>query len=118
MTIMKQCIRLENGNKGVKIMDNESNSRKIILDVSEINTSKEFHKYLMKQLEFPSFYGMNWDAFWDSITGLIEMPDEIIVNGWSHLEKTIPSDAIVFKELLELFNKKYPMWKCIVQFIN
>ena len=44
-------------------MNNESNSRKIILDVSEINTSKEFHKYLMKQLEFPSFYGMNWDAF-------------------------------------------------------
>ena len=47
------------------------------IDLSEIQTSIEVHKILKEKLGFPSYYGMNWDTFWDSITGLVEMPHDL-----------------------------------------
>ncbi|MFE9574497.1 barstar family protein [Streptomyces sp. NPDC006692] len=30
---------------------------------------------LEREFDFPYFYGRNWDAFWDAVTGLVEIPD-------------------------------------------
>ncbi|EAD2031189.1 hypothetical protein Y843_08530 [Listeria monocytogenes] len=56
-------------------------------------------------------YGGNWDAFWDTITGLVELPEKIIFEHWSDLEESIPDEANSLKEMLNNFNKKYPMMK-------
>jgi ribonuclease inhibitor len=96
----------------------EDRAELIELDLSEIQTSKELHTILKQTLGFPSFYGMNWDAFWDSITGLVEMPKVFKITGWSNLQKTLPHDSIIMKECLEDLNKKYPSWACQVHYMD
>ena len=50
----------------------------MIIDVSNVKTVEELHKILKSRLEFPGFYGMSWDSFWDAITGLVELPEELV----------------------------------------
>lgn len=80
----------------------------ITIDVSNIKTTKELHLLLKKVFELPDFYGENWNAFWDTITGFIELPMKIQFIGWSNLERILPSDAYNLLELFNDFNEEYP----------
>jgi RNAse (barnase) inhibitor barstar len=62
----------------------------------------------MKKLVFPGWYGHNWDAFWDAITGLVEMPEVLQLNGWATLKSRLPSDAKLMEECLTDMIHKYP----------
>ena len=42
-------------------------NNEIIIDCSEINNKKELHEQFKTKLNFPEYYGMNWDAFWDCL---------------------------------------------------
>lgn len=88
----------------------------IEISVADIKTSRELHMLLKEKLGFPKFYGMNWDAFWDAITGLVEMPRNLIINGWTSIENTMPNDAEIMKKLLNKLNEKYPSWGCKVEY--
>ncbi|MFC4323264.1 barstar family protein [Litchfieldia salsa] len=79
----------------------------LTIDVSSIKTSKELHLLLKESLELPDFYGENWNAFWDAITGLIDLPMNIQFIGWSNLEEKLPSDANTLIECLTDFNGEY-----------
>ncbi|WP_163100705.1 barstar family protein [Peribacillus alkalitolerans] len=92
-------------------MNNEHESI-VTIDISNVQTTNDLHLLLKDKLEFPDFYGENWDAFWDAITGLISMPDKLVLIGWSEFEKSLPSDAKIMKELLYKHNDEYPTWKC------
>lgn len=98
-------------------MKDLNDSEVLALDVSNIKTAEDFHQYLKLKLEFPEFYGMNWDAFWDAITGLVELPENIVIIGWNELVKLIPEETNSFIEIMELYNKEYPMWKCSIRYI-
>lgn len=82
------------------------------IDLSEINSVIELHSALKIQLGLPSFYGMNWDAFWDSITGLIELPDTLVIHGWENLQSKLPAEAMKLETLLQEYNELYPSLKC------
>lgn len=97
-------------------MDEVDRLKEIVLYVSEIKTPMELQKTLKNELGFPDFYGMNWDAFWDAITGLVELPEKLVIDGWKNLVEILPEDAKILKELLEDFNNKYPCGKCLVQY--
>lgn len=94
--------------------DNELKQDKLILDISAVQNLNELHSLLKKELELPDYYGMNWDAFWDAITGLIELPDTLIFEGWNNVEEKLPKDSQIFINLLNDFNEQYPHWKCKV----
>ncbi len=95
---------------------NDDRAESVTIDVANITNSKQLHSLLKKNLDFPDFYGMNWDAFWDAITGLVEMPKKLILLGWENVEKTIPDDAILMKNLLNRLNEKHPGWSCEVEY--
>jgi len=76
----------------------------VFLDFSNIQSVQDLHLYLKAKLDFPEFYGMNWDAFWDSITGLVEMPDKIEITGFEDLKKWMPVDIEKFSECLSDYN--------------
>ena len=78
------------------------------LDVSGIKTATQLHELLKNQLRFPSWYGCNWDAFWDSITGFVEMPKTLKLIGWALLEANLPSDAALMKRCLNEMELKFP----------
>lgn len=76
----------------------------MIIDLKNINTVQDLHLTLKTELGFPDFYGMNWNAFWDAITGLVEMPEELILINWKFLEEKMPSDAELLRQLIVEFN--------------
>lgn len=92
----------------------EDSIEKIIVDLSNISSVTELHELLKQKLEFPSYYGMNWDAFWDSITGLITMPKVLVLVGWINVETRFSKDSRIMKNLLEEYNNYYPRLKCQV----
>lgn len=96
---------------GVKSLSKERKSI-VTIYLGNIKTSNELHSLLKATLSFPDFYGENWDAFWDAITGLVEMPAQIRLIGWKTLEKNLPSDAKIMRECLEEYNHEFPSWKC------
>ncbi|EJS51836.1 barstar family protein [Bacillus nitratireducens] len=95
-------------------MSNERESI-IIIDVSNIYNAKELHLLLKEKLEFPDLYGENWDDFWDCIAGFVcHLPNKMIFDGWSKLEKRLPRDTKIMKECPLDYNeedRKDPEWK-------
>ena len=87
---------------------------KITVDLNNVESSEELQTLLKSQLDLPDSYGANWDAFWDAITGMIELPQTLIFNNWYTMEKKIPEDARILKSLLKDFNTQYPFLKCDV----
>ncbi|SFT35498.1 Barstar, RNAse (barnase) inhibitor [Actinopolyspora lacussalsi subsp. righensis] len=73
----------------------------MIVDLSDVRTSAGLHRKLKIYFGFPDMYGMNWDAFWDAITGLVELPDEITFAGWGYFEKVLPNDARTMRDVFD-----------------
>ncbi len=90
--------------------------KRVVLDVSTVHKSAELHALLRKELKFPEFYGMNWDAFWDVITGMVELPETLSFEGWDKLKVALPEDTKILSNLLYKFNEEHPNWKCNVIF--
>ncbi|WP_086444035.1 barstar family protein [Candidatus Enterococcus lemimoniae] len=94
----------------------DSTTKEVIIDLKNVSTKENLQVLLKEKLDFPDYYGENWDAFWDTITGLVELPEKIIFEHWSDLEKSIPDEANSLKEMLHNFNKKYPMMKSEIKY--
>lgn len=60
---------------------------------------------------------MNWDAFWDTITGLVELPQKLLLVGWNNLKNKLPEDTEIITSLLSDFNKEYPNLKCEIEYL-
>ncbi|WP_298188870.1 barstar family protein [uncultured Pseudomonas sp.] len=78
------------------------------IDLQAVTDTEELHSLLMVSLAFPSWYGCNWDAFWDAITGLVEMPKTLKFIHWQNLSQRLPSDAALLQDLLTEMQAKYP----------
>lgn len=84
------------------------------IDLSKVTTERELHELLARSLSFPSFYGLNWDAFWDSISDLVSLPEKIVFTGSSALKDRLPSS---YEQLQNCFNdlvEEYPDINCAV----
>jgi RNAse (barnase) inhibitor barstar len=79
----------------------------ITIDVGTVANERELHELLARELDFPSFYGLNWDAFWDAITGLVEIPGHVRFIGWAHLVETVPHGASMLGFQLDRHRSKY-----------
>ena len=75
------------------------------IDFRQISDPDNLQDVLIRVLDLPEFYGRNWDAFWDSITGIVKMPSNLILYNIKDYEDRYPEDA---KKLILLhfdFNK-------------
>ncbi|WP_065187308.1 barstar family protein [Shewanella woodyi] len=84
------------------------------INVTNIETEKDLHKLLAIELSFPDFYGNNWNAFWDSITGLVQMPSEIEFVGSCNMQQALPDSYFHLKQCLQRLNEQYPEIGCKV----
>ena len=85
------------------------------INVGDVNSVHELHQRLANKLGFPDFYGHNWAAFWDVITGLVLMPQRLIVVGWSNVATRWPKEAEKMMKCLHELNDQYPAWGCQVE---
>ncbi|MFJ6619189.1 CPCC family cysteine-rich protein [Kitasatospora sp. NPDC091335] len=75
----------------------------LTIDVGSVRDESGLHAVLKRELRFPAFYGMNWAAFRDSITGLVPMPGELRFVHWAELEHHAPHAAAALREQLARF---------------
>jgi RNAse (barnase) inhibitor barstar len=80
----------------------------VTIDLSDINTARQLHATLAAALAFPAFYGMNWDAFRDAITGLVEMPQQLELRDWQAFATRLPADAALLRRCLERAQREMP----------
>ena len=91
-------------------------TNQVVVVVGDVSGADELHQRLMTALDFPAFYGRNWDAFWDSITGLVEMPRNLRLEGWSDFAARLPRDAQLMKECLEQMLRESPERAATVEY--
>ncbi|MFE3767790.1 barstar family protein, partial [Streptomyces sp. NPDC059104] len=65
----------------------------MVIDVGSARSERDLHGALKRELGFPSFYGMKWDAFWDAMTGLVGMPERLRFVRWAELELPVPRNT-------------------------
>lgn len=80
----------------------------VVFDLTSIGTVRELHLLMAKTLQFPDWYGPNWDAFWDVSIGLVEMPEKLQLLGWNDFETRFPRDAWIMKKCLTELAAEYP----------
>ncbi|MBK3634640.1 barstar family protein [Streptomyces sp. MBT97] len=79
----------------------------ITIDVSKVTDERALHLLLKRELGFPDFYGMNWDAFWDAITGLVGVPDHVRFLSWDQLTAGAPRGAAMLRRALDDYQAMY-----------
>ncbi|MGK5035120.1 barstar family protein [Janthinobacterium sp. LB3P118] len=87
------------------------------IDLSDINTARQLHASLAAALAFPPMYGMNWDAFWDAITGLVAMPQQLELRGWQTFATRLPADAALLQRILARMAQEMPAQAAQVRYL-
>ena len=87
------------------------------IDLENITTSEDLHSLLKAKLDFPEFYGRNLNAFWDSITGLVELPAVIVLKNWKLFEAKLPADAQIMKECFDKMTEEYPSLSSQIKYL-
>lgn len=73
------------------------------IDFSNVEHYLEMHKTIQAALDFPEYYGCNWDAFWDCLTDLLGRPIHIEIIGLEVIERKFPSASQKLVEILKEF---------------
>ena len=74
------------------------------IDLMNVASAKDLHRLFKERLGFPGFYGMNWDAFWDAVTGLTDMPDRLILNNWEMFLNKLPEEGKTLAAIIIRYN--------------
>ena len=75
------------------------------LDLTGCRYLAELHQRIKEALDFPEYYGKNWDAFWDCINRDCDV-DIVTVVGSSKVAENLKLDVQTMIEILEE-NKQY-----------
>ncbi len=73
----------------------------VIIDGLSVNSAKDVHLQLAKELDFGPYYGKNYDALWDMLTGE-ERPFIII---WKNASVSRQKMQFDFNQFISLFEK-------------
>ena len=76
--------------------------KKYIVDFTEVNYYWEVHAVLKESLDFPDYYGCNWDAFWDCLMDMY-YPIHIEIIGLENIRKRFDDSADKMIEILKRF---------------
>jgi ribonuclease inhibitor len=75
----------------------------VAVDMSQIVSIDHLHEILYQALDFPSWYGKNWDAFWDAITALVEMPEHLQLISLGRFCGALPTRCGHHEKVLERY---------------
>ncbi len=77
------------------------------IDFTEVKNYVEMHTIIRDSLDFPDYYGGNWDAFWDCLTDMTELcPLCIEIIGLEVIERKFGERA---EKMLSIL-KKFKHW--------
>ena len=70
------------------------------VDFTGVKTYWDFYEALREGLELPNWFGKNTDALWDMLTGYMEDPAIIRIQGLDRLPKSLSVQVERFKEVI------------------
>ena len=73
------------------------------IDFTNVNHYLEMHFTIRQALDFPDYYGCNWDAFWDCLTDMYGDPIHIEIIGLEVIERKFDNAASKMIEILKRF---------------
>ncbi len=74
-----------------------------IIDFTGVKYYLQIHEIIKEALDFPDYYGKNWDAFWDCLTDMVGETIHIEIYGFHILEEKFPDTAQKFIKILKRF---------------
>ena len=85
---------------------------KYIIDFENVSYYKELHETIRDSLEFPAYYGRNWDALWDCLQEIVNLPTHMQIKNLEALqERGFAEEVQMFIDILKEFkhygNDKY-----------
>lgn len=86
-------------------MDNQQ--PKYIIDFKDVKDRYNMFEIISTVMEFPDYFGNNWDAFWDCITDMANLKMQIEVLNFDILKKVSEKDSAIFIELMTDFKNYY-----------
>ncbi len=90
----------------------------VSIDLGTVSDARELHHLLMDRLGFPGWYGCNWNAFWDAITGLVEMPELLEFENWKVFSTRLPNEAKQLQTCLQEMAEEFPQSASTVTYAN
>ncbi|NJP49786.1 ribonuclease inhibitor [Streptomyces sp. SBST2-5] len=90
----------------------------LVIDLSAVRDAEELHRLLQRELRFPDFYGRNWNAFWDAITGLVDLPHELTFTGWPEFSAALPEEARRLRALLDDYLSEYGQYLAVPRHVH
>jgi len=81
------------------------------LDLSGITTKADLHKLFKTHLGFPDWYGVgwvSWDAFWDCIIAIVELPEQLILVNWEAFAQACPKDMGILRQVIQEYEAERP----------
>lgn len=84
------------------------NQKIYTVDFSNVTYYSEVHYTIKSALEFPDYYGCNWDAFWDCLTDMYGEKLHIKIIGLEVVKRKFDDTADQFIDILKEFkHNKY-----------
>ena len=83
------------------------------LDFTGVKHYLEFHREIQKSLEFPDYYGMNYDALWDCLRGTY-YETHVVVKGVHTLSKELSEAAEIVIGIFQEASEKMPCFNYTV----
>ena len=77
--------------------------KKYTVDFTNVNHYLEMHAIIWHSLDFPDYYGGNWDAFWDCLTDMYGDPMHIEIIGLDVIERKFGADTT--QKMLEILKR-------------
>ena len=76
---------------------------KYTIDFRNVKSYLEMHFIIREALDWPDYYGCNWDAFWDCLTDMIGLTVHIRIFGLDVIERAFPGEAEIMVDILREF---------------
>lgn len=86
-------------------MDNKQ--QKYIIDFKDVKNRYDMFETISTAMDFPDYFGNNWDACWDCITDMANLEIKIDVLNFDILKKISEKDFAIFIELMTDFKNYY-----------
>ncbi|MBQ9779406.1 MAG: barstar family protein [Clostridia bacterium] len=81
------------------------------LDFSNVENYLEMHFVIRDALDWPDYYGCNWDAFWDCLNNMLGRPIHVEIIGLDNIERKFGETTRKMLDILREFkhceNNKY-----------
>jgi ribonuclease inhibitor len=80
----------------------------VVIDLIGVDSKVAIHQAFKQQLCLPDWYGPSWDAFWDAIIAVIQMPDEVVLLNWQKFAQACPKDMQILRQIINDYHEEVP----------